>query len=313
MTVLSPGHEDRLPASKNDSGSVKVEAEDGGTVDLTRWDKEKWEHGIQQIAEGGKAIVPTTPDIDTLRPKSPFRPGQGHQMPGGSATGGPAAGRMMGAGSNRGGFGSGVHDPGQMMGQPMMGMTNMGMATMGMVPGMGMGIGVGVGVDDMMWQGAGMGVGMGMGMNQMGGMGQGGGMGTGGLGLGGMNMPAMMGGMGQMGQMSQMGQMGGMGMGSAFQGTGFANGFNNMNANNNMARATGGVGPGMFGGQMQGIGNWGDQSQFGMDTGWDPNDNRMVGGTGAMAPGGGTNGGVNMGNMNMNNGMGMGQWGTGGF
>ncbi|KAJ8690539.1 regulatory protein [Pleurotus ostreatus] len=309
VTVLSPGHEDRLPTSKNDSGSIKVETEDGGTVDLTRWDKDKWEHGIQQIAEGGKAIVPTTPDIDTLRPKSPFRPGQGHQMPGGSAMGGPAAGRMIGAG-NRGGFGSGVHDPGQMMGQPMMGMTNMGMATMGMVPGMGMGVGVGVGVDDMMWQGAGMGVGMGMGMNQMGvgGMGQGGGMGTG-LGLGGMNMPTMMGGMGQMSQMSQMGQMGGMGMGSAFQGTGFASGFNNMNANNNMARATGGVGPGMFGGQMQGIGDWGDQNQFGMDTGWDHNDNR----TGAMVPGGGTNLGVNMGNMNMNNGMGMGQWGTGGF
>ncbi|KAG5219745.1 MT-A70-domain-containing protein [Salix suchowensis] len=81
VTVLSPGHEDRLPASKNDSGSIKVETEDGGTVDLTRWDRDKWEHGIQQIAEGGKAVVPTTPDIDTLRPKSPFRPGQGHQMP----------------------------------------------------------------------------------------------------------------------------------------------------------------------------------------------------------------------------------------
>lgn len=138
---------------------------------------------------------------------------------------------------------------------------------------------------------------MGMGMNPMGmGMGTGvddmlnawnpmmGGMGN-------MNSPAMgmnVGGMSSMNTAS-MGNVGRMGMpmmGVTAGGGGF------------------GAGTGMFNAGMAGVGmGWGDQGQFGMEGGWD-GDAMMAAGVGGMGSD------MNMA-LNMNGGMGLGQWGAG--
>ncbi|KAJ8463522.1 hypothetical protein ONZ45_g17552 [Pleurotus djamor] len=281
VTVVTPGHDDRLPdASRSSAVPLNYTTEEGDVIEVSRWDKEKWEHGIQLFADGGKAVVPMTAEIDALRPKSPMRSGgQSGGNPGG------APGRMMGPG--RGAFGGGSgHEPNQIMGQPVMGMANLGMGNMGMTPGMGMGVGVGVGVDEMMgWQGGGMGMNMGM---------------------GGMGIPTMMNGLGGIGP------MGGVAMGTVnagFQGAGFAGqngGFNNMNVTG-MGRPGA---AGMFGSQMQNMGNWNDQGQYGLEAGWDRNEG-MMGGGDMMNSGNGVGGSVNMGGINMNPGMGMGHWGSG--
>ena len=138
---------------------------------------------------------------------------------------------------------------------------------------------------------------MGMGMNPMG-MGMGTGvdemLGAWNPMMGGMNMnvPTMgnmnVGGMGSMNSTS-MGHAGRMGMpmmGVTAGGSGF------------------GAGAGMFNTGMGGVGmGWGDQGQFGMEGGWD-GDPMMVAGMGND---------MNMNGMaiNMNGGMGLGQWGAG--
>ncbi|KAJ7777518.1 MT-A70-domain-containing protein [Mycena maculata] len=166
VTALAPGQEGRLPPE----GAVY--SEDGAVA--SRWDREAWDIDIKTLANGGKTVVPMTPDIDALRPKSPFRPG----APGaGGNAAGPGGARF--AGGSRGGFAgaqsqSQVQNPGlgpgqgQIMG-PMMMMNPMGV-------GMGMGGGMSGGDGMMRWPGmmGGMGVPMGAGgmagpmMGQMG-------------------------------------------------------------------------------------------------------------------------------------------------
>ena len=275
VTVLGQGQEEWLPppVQGGGTGTMHVDGDEGG--EAIRWERESWENGIKELANGGKSVVPMTSDIDALRPKSPFRPGA--QGGGGSSGGvgvGIGAGRF-GAG-NRGGFGVGGQGGGQgqnqMMAQPMMGM---GMNALGVS---GMGMGNGVGVEGMMsgWPGM-MG---GMGNMNVGGMGN---MNAGGLG----NMNA--GGMGVGMGMPMMGQIGhvGMGMGPAFQGQG---------------GAFGGGGVPVFNGGM----GWSEPGQFGMEGGWDGD-----GILGMNGMGGAMN--INLGGMNMGGGMGnIGQWGGAG-
>ncbi|KAF8622633.1 hypothetical protein AX15_006883 [Amanita polypyramis BW_CC] len=46
-------------------------------VRATKWNPEAWEECVRELSNGGKAVVPTTSEIDVLRPKSPVRTGQG--------------------------------------------------------------------------------------------------------------------------------------------------------------------------------------------------------------------------------------------
>ncbi|KAF7373363.1 hypothetical protein MSAN_00545900 [Mycena sanguinolenta] len=175
VTVLAPGQETQLPQEGpfyTDDGAMAA-----------RWDREAWDKDIKTLANGGKTVVPMTPEIDALRPKSPFRPG----APGANANSG-AMGMGMGGGGNgarfaggRPAFGTPMQNqtqgqnlgPGQMMGQPQM---IMGMGS-GVNP-MGVGMAAMNGVDGMMqWPGM-MGMpmgagGMGMGTPMMGQMGMG--------------------------------------------------------------------------------------------------------------------------------------------
>lgn len=72
----------------NTASPYEVEGPDGGSA--TKWNREVWEPAVRQLAEeskavtispagAGKHVVPLTNDVETLRPKSPFRPG--HQVP----------------------------------------------------------------------------------------------------------------------------------------------------------------------------------------------------------------------------------------
>jgi hypothetical protein len=257
VTVLSQGQEERLPPAVDGLGTIHVEGEEGGRA--TRWERETWEDGVKELSNGGKPVVPMTPEIDALRPKSPFRPNQNQNNGGGSM--GPGGGNRFG---NRPGFGAGVqgaqgqvHQQNQMMVQPMMGM---GMNALGM------GMGAGVGVDDMMGQWNPM---MGMGNMNVGGMG--------GMNVGGMGGMANAG-LANVGRMG-MPMMGHMGMGGGF-----------------------GTGGGVFNPAMGGAGmGWTEQGQFGLEGGWD--------GENMMNPGvNGMGGAMNMNQMNMTGGMGMGQW-----
>ncbi|KAJ7075772.1 MT-A70-domain-containing protein [Mycena belliarum] len=139
VTALAPGQD--VPPGRNAAGAV-------------RWDRAAWEADIRAFAGGGKAVVPTSGEIDALRPKSPFRPGaqQAGAGGGGGARRGPQGMGQQGQG--------GAQGQGQLMAQPMMGMgMGMGMSGEGMMqwPGMMGGMGMGMG-------GIGMGYGFGGGM-----------------------------------------------------------------------------------------------------------------------------------------------------
>ncbi|KAI0632844.1 MT-A70-domain-containing protein [Trametes polyzona] len=167
VTVLQDGEEDALaladPSSPADdtTGAGDGERQDGGAV---RWDRERWEARIKELAGGGKLVVPVTPEIDALRPKSPVRggssnnPGHGHNAnmnnmngnnnaggmhatPGGGPGMGPSGGGG-GRGNNHGHGGGGFGGPnrGGMMGPPQMvpgGGGAMGMMGGGGGPGWG--------------------------------------------------------------------------------------------------------------------------------------------------------------------------------
>jgi mRNA (2'-O-methyladenosine-N6-)-methyltransferase len=68
VTVLSDEH---LPFKE---GVVRVEGEEGGIA--TRWIQESWEKGIKELSGTRKPVVPMTPAIDALQPKSPVRGGK---------------------------------------------------------------------------------------------------------------------------------------------------------------------------------------------------------------------------------------------
>lgn len=173
VTILGPGQEEALHTK--DDGVVYVEGEEGGRASV--WVQETWEEGIKELSGGGKPVVPMTAEIDALRPKSPFRPGQNTNTGAGGAGSGPGGVGMAGANrfgtannmNNRNGF---LNSGGQ---NQMMG----GQNQLVMAPMMGMGVHQLGGVDDMMgnWNpmmgvagmgGPGMGVGLGMNMMGMG-------------------------------------------------------------------------------------------------------------------------------------------------
>lgn len=156
-------------------------------VRATKWEREAWDEGIKEVTNGGKPVVPMTPEIDALRPKSPFRAGQnagasvGATMP--LAVANAAAGVVPGRMNQNIGLG-GINTaqptgPNQLIMQQMM---PMGMQQLPM--------GMGAGVEELMagWNPM---------MAGMGGMPPAGMSGLN-VGVGGMGMP-MMGNMGNMG------------------------------------------------------------------------------------------------------------------
>ncbi|ETW79732.1 hypothetical protein HETIRDRAFT_419396 [Heterobasidion irregulare TC 32-1] len=242
VTVLAEGEESRIEQVKSQARmgiSAGIDSGEGGqgrygVENAVPWNKESWEERIKMQSQGGKAVVPMTPEIDALRPKSPMRGGGSHSnMPANSGMGAPVGPR----GNKLGGPKNSLPAPNQMitqqqiMGMNMMdgmgmvgwgasGMGNMGMGNM-MIPGMGMGGPVFGGFDGMSMQGMGSGAWGGMGRDQgqgaqfMDGMWEGG-MGDGMMGMNGMvntgnnmgtNMGPNMAGM-------AMGNMGGIAMGS---------------------------------------------------------------------------------------------------
>ncbi|KAI9435593.1 MT-A70-domain-containing protein [Lactarius indigo] len=187
VSVLAEGEETHVPAQLD--GGVNVLGQELGVERVERWDQDKWEGAMRGWLQSGRAVVPMTPEVDALRPKSPVRGGGSGNVQSGGAVMGPgsgggfdAAGMQMqpgmgwiGGPSSEGGQfpymdgsggmweGGGMGDDG-MVGDGitnMGGMTNMGMGNMGNMAMGNMGMG-------------GMGLGMsGMGMSQQGGMGMG--------------------------------------------------------------------------------------------------------------------------------------------
>ncbi|TDL26989.1 MT-A70-domain-containing protein [Rickenella mellea] len=103
-------------------------------------DKETWDVKIKEMAQGGRCVVPNTPDIENLRPKSPV--GRGSSSTGGG-TGGPGGQQHrhqqpMGTGMNMMGpmGNTGPQNFNPMMAQPM-NMMNMGMGGIPNVGNMG--------------------------------------------------------------------------------------------------------------------------------------------------------------------------------
>jgi mRNA (2'-O-methyladenosine-N6-)-methyltransferase len=166
VTVLTRGNDRQLTVSED--GSVHVEGEEGWLA--TTWRQEAWDEQVKQLHTNGRAVVPMTPEIDALRPKSPVRHNQNMSSGGGSAmSGGVAVGIPGGSNNNTnsGGarFNSGnrpnsfiSHGPAllpqnQMVHQNQM-MAQQNMMGMGVsVNQFGLGMGVPVPIDEMMSSG----------------------------------------------------------------------------------------------------------------------------------------------------------------
>jgi hypothetical protein len=173
VTILGPGQEEVLHAKED--GVVYVEGEEGGRASV--WVQETWEEGIKELSGGGKPVVPMTAEIDALRPKSPFRPGQNTNAGAGGAGSGP--GGVGTAGANRFGTANNMNNRNGFLNSGGQNQMMGGQNQLVMAPMMGMGVHHLGGVDDMMgnWNpmmsvagmgGPGMGVGLGMNMMGMG-------------------------------------------------------------------------------------------------------------------------------------------------
>ncbi|KAI0668886.1 MT-A70-domain-containing protein [Trametes maxima] len=300
VTVLAEGEEERIEEG--------MSLDDLGTDGAMRWNKDRWDARLKELASGGKPVVPVTPEIDALRPKSPVRGGSSNPNSGMLSTpgsGGPVGMRTPGSGGhvqhgqhghNHGGHGQGrggsggggggfIGPGGQgrgMMGPPAM--VPMGMNAMGGAGDVGMmGVGVGPGGGwpaEMGMAGLGLSVPVGaMGMNGMGGMGGMGGInGMNGMGsMNGMNIN----GMGGMGPMNGMGM--GVGMGN-FGGGGGGGGGGGFNTGMGPMNGGGGPGPGPGMGWMgNGDGQFMDGGGGGM---WDGGMGEGMMGMGPMGSGG---------------------------
>ncbi|KAI9451253.1 MT-A70-domain-containing protein [Lactarius psammicola] len=256
VSVLADGEEAHVPAVQACAADARLSPEqlDGGVnvlgqelgVDrVERWDQDKWEASMRAWQQSGRAVVPMTPEVDALRPKSPVRGGgAGNVQPGGTVMvpgsgGGGAGGPMAGRGVMKAPLGRGPNnmmDMGMGMGMGMnplgvgvgMGWPHMGMP-MGMPGAAGMMGMVAPGFGGAGFDGAGMQMQPGMGwiggpgseggqfqyMDGSGGMWESGGMGDSGMvGDGVANMGGMTNmGMGNMGMGGMNMGMGGMGMG----------------------------------------------------------------------------------------------------
>ncbi|KAI0077654.1 MT-A70-domain-containing protein [Panus rudis PR-1116 ss-1] len=297
VTLLAEGEEDRVddysyPMDVDDEGAqtagVTQEGEDRrGNMNPVKWERENWEAQLKQLASGnagmgqGKLVVPTTSDIDALRPKSPMRHNASlppnpslpssatPNLPNLPLPGAPVS--VSSGGALSGNVPLGRPPSNHNMG-PRGGM--MGPPHGGPVGGMGNINTLGLGVGNM---GA-------MGAMGMGNMGQVGGMDPAMMGwpdMAGMGGMAAMGNMGNMGNMGGMGGMPGMGM--------------------NAMGAMGGM-QGVNGMLPGGMGMMGQQQAFaGGGQGWEvpPGDGGMMGMGGMSAMNMNVGGGMNgMGNMN---------------
>lgn len=308
VTVFGPGQEDRLPYAPDGTGKIPIGTCDGDQIGTPmvagRWTQESWEDGIKELSGSGKAVVPMTLEIETLRPKSPLRPGQAtasgatHTPLGTTNGGGGILGMPVGMGmgmnmttsvprfstGNRVMMGNAVNTTmmipqNQLMVQPVMGVNTdpMGMVMadmeelMGnwnpMMGSIGGNIGLSVGIP-----------GGGTGVMQSGVMGNNRGVPnalavTGmGINLGNQGIPVQM--------LNQLGPMG-MGNINTFHGIPSGGGF------------VGGMGP-LFNNEMNS--SWMEQGQFGSmeNGGW--SDGQTMGGMNMVS---GFNSGMNMGNMNL--------------
>ncbi|KIY72967.1 MT-A70-domain-containing protein [Cylindrobasidium torrendii FP15055 ss-10] len=110
-----------------------VEGPDGGTA--SPFEREQWDAGLKALSGGGKCVVPTTQEIDNLRPKSPVRNhSANNNNGGGGASGGVALGNVGPRFGNGGGMG--IMGGGMGAGMDMNMMPGMAMAPMGMDPSM---------------------------------------------------------------------------------------------------------------------------------------------------------------------------------
>jgi hypothetical protein len=311
VTVFGPGQEDRLPYAPDGTGKILVETCDGDQIGPSivagRWTQESWDDGIKELSGSGKAVVPMTLEIETLRPKSPLRPGQATasgaaHTPSGTNGGGGIPGMPVGMGmgmntvprfSTGRVMGNAVNTPmmisqNQLMVQPVMGVNTdpMGMVMtdmeelMGnwnpMMGSIGGNIGLSVGIP---------GGGTGVGVMQSGMMGNNRGVPnalavTGmGINLGNQGIPVQM-----------MNQLGPMGMGN----------INTFHGMHNGGGFVGGMGP-LFNNS-----SWMEQGQFGgMDNGgW--SDGQTMAGMNMVS-------GFNSGMGNMNLGGHNHTWGSGSF
>jgi len=337
VTLFAPGQEDNIPSD----GQIHVDGEGEGDAGVaptvaSRWVQETWEEGVKELAAGGKPVVPVTAEIDSLRPKSPVRQGQGgntHNASNSMGGGGPnasvgimnmgginapaprfAAGNFgLGRGSGAGFANGGPMNNNNpmlanqmMMAQPMMGM-GMPNAHAHQMASMGMG-----NMDEMMGN-----------WNPM----------MGGMGVGGMNpMGTGMGTAGGGGGIS-----GGVGVGMGAGGMGGNRGMSNNLVAGGMGGTSGGVGIGNMGmsGNVGGMGSMGPMHMMGQMMGNGFQNAQGAGGHGGFANGmpmfnggmnnagwgdqgqyGGMEGGWEEGgpgmqgmNMNMMNGMNMGNMG----
>ncbi|KAJ7579060.1 MT-A70-domain-containing protein [Mycena floridula] len=134
VTVLGDSEISKAASFSADDDSVPSRIGDS-----TRWDRNTWETGVKALSNGGRAVVPMTPDIEALRPKSPFRPGQ-NQTQNQGQTGNTAPRFAAGKMSGQGGMGQGgmmMQQQQQMMNAAMndgMWMMNPAMGAMGMNP-----------------------------------------------------------------------------------------------------------------------------------------------------------------------------------
>lgn len=156
VTVLADGEEDRVQELVHERASCLPE-------NVRRWDKDSWEEAVKQLSSlgSGKCVLPSTSEIETLRPKSPNRTGL--TAGGGGVSGGVGVGVSGGVPLSVPGAARNGRPP----------ITQGQTSNQGMVPammGMGMPMGVGMPVEMSGWGGMGMNMnvaGMNMGMGNM--------------------------------------------------------------------------------------------------------------------------------------------------
>lgn len=252
VTVLMEGDEARVRGEM--APDIDVSEQAAGL-----WEREGWEAGIRELAGSeGRPVVPSTPEIDALRPKSPVRGGSSNHQGQGQHPQGQGQFFKQGGGMGMG-----------QMNAMGMGMNNMGgMGPMGNMGMMGMGRGMPPQMNNMT-------------MNNMGGMGPMGNMGMGNMGMGNIGMGMGMGRGGQMNmnpmmmqnQMMMMGAGGGPGMmgaggnGPGMMGAGAGSaGMEGMwpGMQPGMGGLMGPGGMGVNGMNMMGMGNMQGQQGFGM-------------------------------------------------
>ncbi|KAH8977178.1 MT-A70-domain-containing protein [Lactarius hatsudake] len=82
VSVLAEGEETHVPTvqactaearlyPEQLDGGVNVLGQELGVDRVERWDQDKWEGAMRGWLQSGRAVVPMTPEVDALRPKSP--------------------------------------------------------------------------------------------------------------------------------------------------------------------------------------------------------------------------------------------------